>query len=165
MQNTAARNKLWLAPNSRLIRSPGSKIKYEYGAGFYRANASIAVRSAERIIPKLIMAFPVRRVVDFGRGRGAWLSVWAKAGAAVTGLDGPFVDTQQLLIDPACFHNADLAGRIDLGRQFDLVQSLEVAERLPGTSAEGFAETLVANVSQVLFSAAIRGQGGEYHIK
>jgi 2-polyprenyl-3-methyl-5-hydroxy-6-metoxy-1,4-benzoquinol methylase len=118
-----------------LVRSlfqadPPSEIRYEYGAGFYRANAAIAVRSAERIVPKVIASFPVHSVVDFGCGRGAWLSVWAKAGSSVTGVDGPFVDQRRLLIDSDCFHNADLARPIDLGKRFDLVQSLEVAEHL-----------------------------------
>jgi len=152
-----------------LVRSlfqadPPSEIRYEYGAGFYRANAAIAVRSAERIVPKVIASFPVHSVVDFGCGRGAWLSVWAKAGSSVTGVDGPFVDQRRLLIDSDCFHNADLACPIDLGRRFDLVQSLEVAEHLPPASGEKFIETLVAHGCRVLFSAAIPGQGGEHHI-
>jgi 2-polyprenyl-3-methyl-5-hydroxy-6-metoxy-1,4-benzoquinol methylase len=152
------------AESAKFDADPRSETKHKYGASFYRANASIAVRSAERIVPKLITAFPIRSIVDFGCGRGAWLNVWAKGGAAVTGVDGPFVDKQQLMINPACFHDADLAGPIDLGRQFDLVQSLEVAEHLPETSAEEFVETLVAHGSRVLFSAAIPGQGGEHHI-
>jgi SAM-dependent methyltransferase len=137
---------------------------HEYGPQFYRANARVALRSAERLIPKLIAAFPVRSVVDFGCGLGAWLSLWARAGASVIGVDGPFVDRQRLLIDPACFRGADLAGPIDIGRQFDLVQSLEVAEHLPAASGEGLVETLTAHGCRVLFSAAIPGQGGEHHI-
>jgi hypothetical protein len=62
-------------------------------------------------------------------------------------VDVPFVDRRQLLIDPACFHDADLARPIKLGRKFDLVQSLEVAEHLPATGAAEFVETLVAHDS------------------
>jgi SAM-dependent methyltransferase len=103
-------------------------------------------------------------VVDFGCGQGAWLSVWRGAGASIVGVDGPYVDPSQLLIDAAAFHAADLAKPIDLGRRFDLVQSLEVAEHLPATKAEQFVETLTAHGPLVLFSAAIPGQGGENHI-
>jgi len=46
-----------LALGSRRTRHAGRQIAYEYGAGFYRANASIAVRSAEQIVPKLIREF------------------------------------------------------------------------------------------------------------
>jgi len=69
-----------------------------------------------------------------------------------------------LLIDAGDFHAADLAAPIDLGRQFDLVQSLEVAEHLPAAKAEQFVETLTAHGSRILFSAAVPGQGGENHI-
>jgi SAM-dependent methyltransferase len=145
---------------------PGAQVSsmYGYGTGFYAANAAIAVRSAQRIVPELTAAFPVHSVVDFGCGRGAWLSVWAAAGASVIGVDGPFLDKERLLIDRANFCSADLARPIALGRQFDLAQSLEVAEHLPAASAEAFVETLTGHSPRVLFSAAIPGQGGEHHI-
>jgi SAM-dependent methyltransferase len=137
---------------------------HEYGSNFYRFLASFALQSARQIIPKLTAVVPVRSVVDFGCGQGAWLSVWADAGASVAGVDGPYVDTSRLLIDPRDFHAADLAAPIDLGRQFDLVQSLEVAEHLPPAKAEQFVETLTAHGSHILFSAAVPGQGGENHV-
>ena len=137
---------------------------HEYGADFYRFLASFAIRSAERIVPKVTNAMAIRSVVDFGCGQGAWLSVWARAGASVVGVDGPYIDRNQLLIDPESFRAADLAEPIDLGRKFDLVQSLEVAEHLSATSAEQFVNTLTAHGSYVLFSAAVPGQGGENHV-
>jgi SAM-dependent methyltransferase len=137
---------------------------HEYGPDFYRFLASFAVRSAQRIVPKLAAAIPVRNVVDFGCGQGAWLSVWAAAGVSVIGVDGPYVDRRRLLIDPGDFHAADLAAPIDLGRQFDLVQSLEVAEHLPAAKAAQFVDTLTAHGACVLFSAAVPGQGGENHV-
>jgi SAM-dependent methyltransferase len=129
---------------------------YEYGADFYRYLSSFAARSARVVVPRLTAVLPVHSVVDFGCGQGAWLSVWRGAGASIVGVDGPYVDPSQLLIDAAAFHAADLAKPIDLGRRFDLVQSLEVAEQ--------FVETLTAHGPLVLFSAAIPGQGGENHI-
>jgi SAM-dependent methyltransferase len=137
---------------------------HEYGTNFYRFLASFAVRSAQRILPKLTAVVPVRNVVDFGCGQGAWLSVWAAAGASVTGVDGPYIDRRGLLIDPGEFYVADLAAPIGLGRQFDLVQSLEVAEHLPAATAEQFVNTLTAHGTCVLFSAAVPGQGGENHL-
>jgi len=137
---------------------------YEYGADFYRYLASFAARSARVVVPRLAAVLPVRSVVDFGCGQGAWLSVWRSAGVSVVGVDGPYVDPNQLLIDAAAFHPADLARPIDLGRRFDLVQSLEVAEHLPAPRAEQFIATLTAHGPCVLFSAAVPGQGGENHI-
>ena len=137
---------------------------YEYGTDFYRFLGSFAVHSAQQIVPRLNAAIPVRSVVDFGCGQGGWLSVWAELGVTVVGVDGPYVDARRLLIDPADFHAADLAAPIDLGRQFDLVQSLEVAEHLPAAKAGQFVDTLTAHGSHVLFSAAVPGQGGENHV-
>jgi SAM-dependent methyltransferase len=140
------------------------RIVHEYGTDFYRFLASFAVRSAQRAVPELAAVVPIRNVVDFGCGQGAWLSVWAAAGATVIGVDGPYVDRRSLLIDPGDFRAADLSASIDLGRQFDLVQSLEVAEHLPPSKAAQFVETLTAHGACVLFSAAVPGQGGENHL-
>lgn len=62
------------------------------------------------------------------------------------------------------FVAADLAHGVELGRQFDLVISLEVAEHLPPSSSESFVETLTTHGKVVLFSAAVPGQGGVNHI-
>jgi SAM-dependent methyltransferase len=137
---------------------------HEYGTDFYRFLASFAVRSAEQVVPELTAVVPVCNVVDFGCGQGAWLSVWAASGATVIGVDGPYIDRRGLLIDPGDFYAADLAAPIDLGRQFDLVQSLEVAEHLPAVKAGQFVDTLTAHGACVLFSAAVPGQGGENHV-
>ena len=67
-------------------------------------------------------------------------------------------------IDPACFVVRDLAQPFRLDREFDLAQSLEVAEHLPAARAAGFVADLVAHAPMVLFSAAPPGQGGEHHI-
>jgi hypothetical protein len=62
------------------------------------------------------------------------------------------------------FRSADLSEPIDLGRRFDLVQSLEVAEHLPQQRASDFIDVLTAHSPLVMFSAAVPGQGGEHHI-
>jgi SAM-dependent methyltransferase len=136
----------------------------EYDADFYRFLASFALRSAERIVPLLTAVLPIGSVADFGCGQGAWLAAWRKAGAVVAGVDGPYVDSRHLMIDPSDFHAANLSERIDLGRRFDLVQSLEVAEHLPAQSAPGFIEMLTGHGPLVMFSAAVPGQGGEHHV-
>jgi 2-polyprenyl-3-methyl-5-hydroxy-6-metoxy-1,4-benzoquinol methylase len=137
---------------------------YEYRTDFYRLLASFAVQSAQRIVPKVAAALPIRSAVDFGCGHGAWLSVCAAMGVSVTGIDGPYVDERRLLIDAKDFHAVDLAAPIGLARQFDRVQSLEVAGDLPTAKAEQFVDTLTIHGPCVLFSAAVPGQGGENHL-
>jgi SAM-dependent methyltransferase len=137
---------------------------HEYDAGFYGFLASFAERSAEQIVPLLTAVLPIKAVADIGCGQGAWLRVWGKAGASVMGVDGPYVDRRHLMIDTTQFRAVDLSCPIDLGQQYDLVQSLEVVELLPGGCAPDFIKTLTAHAPLVMFSAAVPGQGGEHHV-
>lgn len=136
----------------------------EYGADFYAYLDSFAGCSARRIIPLVTDAMPVASVADFGCGQGAWLQVWSGTGAEIMGTDGDYVDRSRLLIPPHAFLPADLAGPVSLGRRFDLVQSLEVAEHLPLAQAGPFIDMLTSHGDAVLFSAAVPGQGGEHHV-
>jgi len=111
------------------------------------------------------MLLEVRSVADFGCAQGVWLRAWKANGASeVVGLDGDFVDRSRLLIEAGEFVVADLTNAIDLGRRFDLVQSLEVAEHLPPDSAQTLVDNLVRHAIHLLFSAAPPGQVGEYHV-
>ena len=81
------------------------------------------------------------------------------------GVDGDYVDRQILELPQVTFTAIDLNGAFDLGRQFDLVQSLEVGEHIQESASETFAECLAHHARRyILFSAAPPGQGGEYHI-
>jgi len=104
-------------------------------------------------------------VLDVGCGRGGWLAAWESAGCAqVCGVDGDYVDRTQLHIAPQLFQKADLSVQFDLGRRFDLVQCLEVAEHIPPQSATVLVDSITRHGDTVLFSAAEPGQGGLQHI-
>jgi hypothetical protein len=74
------------------------------------------------------------------------------------------VDRAALHIPPERFTARDLERPLDLGRTFDLVVSLEVAEHLPPESAATFVASLTGLGSLVLFSAAAPHQGGTHHV-
>jgi SAM-dependent methyltransferase len=135
-----------------------------YDAVFFDYVNSGAVISAERLIPLLLRETTIRTVLDVGCGTGAWLSVWGKMGVDVLGIDGEYVDKSRLMIPADRFLPLDLALSFDLRRRFDLVQSLEVAEHLPENRAADFVASLVRHSDLVLFSAAVKGQGGDHHI-
>jgi SAM-dependent methyltransferase len=136
-----------------------------YNSEFYSYLASFATKSAEHIVTLLKAQLTIGSVADFGCGQGAWLSVWRKTGVSVVGVDGPQVDQQNLMIDRKEFRVADLSlTQIDLGQRFDLVQSLEVAEHLPGERSADFIQVLTAHAPLVMFSAAVPGQGGMHHV-
>jgi hypothetical protein len=82
----------------------------------------------------------------------------------VVGVDGSYIDPASLLIPGAHFEATDISRPLDLGRKFGLVECLEVAEHLPETHADTLVDTLARHGDVVLFSAAIPGQGGEYHV-
>jgi SAM-dependent methyltransferase len=108
-----------------------------------------------------------KSVVDVGCGIGTWLSIFEKNGVEeILGIDGDYVNRNQLLFDQAKFIPHDLTQPLPKNqfKFFDLAISLEVGEHLPETSAEQFVSTLVSLAPVVLFSAAIPYQGGTYHI-
>jgi SAM-dependent methyltransferase len=136
-----------------------------YGATFFEWVNLTARRSALAVIPLTKYEVRPSSVLDVGCGQGVWLAVWSDEGIDdQLGLDGAHVNVESLLIPRERFRVVDLRRPWDVGRQFDLVQSLEVAEHLPPDSAEGFVRCLCAHGDVVLFSAAQPGQGGERHI-
>lgn len=69
-----------------------------------------------------------------------------------------------MLIPEDQFKSADLCNPVGIDRRFDLAQCLEVGEHLPLTASRTLVASLTAASDRVLFSAAVPGQGGEYHI-
>jgi SAM-dependent methyltransferase len=122
--------------------------------------------SAEFIAPLLCRTLPIKSILDVGCAVGTWLHAWQQSGIAdVHGVDGGYVDRSQLQVPPDCFTSADLSQEIVLGRKFDLVQCLEVAEHIDADHAEILIDTIVRHAAgNILFSAAPPGQGGENHI-
>jgi hypothetical protein len=138
---------------------------YIYDSAFQNMAATGSAYAARRIISAMRTVLPVQSVIDFGCARGTWLREWqAQAVDDVIGVDGGYVDRSKLEIDQRCFVVHDLAAPLNLGRRFDLAQSLEVAEHLPPARAATFVADIVAHAPVVLFSAAPPGQGGENHL-
>jgi len=136
-----------------------------YDCAFFEYINKGSASSAAAIIPLIRSYFKVRSVIDFGCGQGAWLREWRRSGAQeVLGLDGDYVDKGALLIGRSELLVSNLANPVDVGKKFDLVESLEVAEHLPESAAGAFVESLVRHGDLVLFSAAAVGQGGHDHI-
>lgn len=146
--------------------SEPSNTAYRYDGRFLDYAANTSAVSARKVIAVLRAVGRIDSVLDVGCARGTWLQEWSRAGASeILGVDGAYADNESLLIDRARFMAADLAAGFDLGRQFDLVQSLEVAEHLPASASAGFVACLVRHSrGLVLFSAAPPGQGGEHHV-
>jgi SAM-dependent methyltransferase len=122
--------------------------------------------SARRTLSFLAQMLRFRSVLDVGCGVGIWLTEAAAMPEVkeVFGIDGPWLDRSKLLVDGAIVSQRDLEAEIDLGRQFDLVMSLEVAEHISPEAAPVFVKSLVRHSDAVLFSAAVPAQGGAHHV-
>ncbi|MBS1302064.1 methyltransferase domain-containing protein [Loktanella sp. SALINAS62] len=124
-----------------------------------------ARRSAQHVLGLLGPQLNPQSVIDLGAGRGVWLDEWRKTGAIeVLAVDGDYVDRDQLIIPRRNFMAADLTTPILTGSRFDLAQSLEVGEHLPKSASDTLVQSLTRASDRVLFSAAVTGQGGEFHV-
>jgi SAM-dependent methyltransferase len=147
------------------LQAREKKSTYNYDTTFYEYINKGSTRSANIVAPIVLQYFPIKSVIDFGCGQGAWLAVWKKLGVAeVVGVDGDYIDSNSLLINADEFTPKSLTEPVRLNQRFDLVESLEVAEHLPQKSAKDFVETLTMHGKLILFSAAVPGQAGENHI-
>jgi len=137
-----------------------------YSPTYYQSISRPSTIAAEVILPHLDAALQARSVVDVGCGTGAWLEVWARTlgKTDVVGIDGSYVEEDQLLIPKHLFQARDVTERFELPRTFDLAMSLEVAEHLDPSTSEQFVDNLVRLSSRVFFSAAPPGQGGRNHV-
>jgi SAM-dependent methyltransferase len=138
-----------------------------YDETFYNTYAAYSSGSAGKVVPHLVQLFSPKSVVDVGCGIGTWLSVFKKQGVDdIIGIDGDYVNRNQLLFDQQYFVSHDLTKPLprDKVRRFDLAISLEVGEHLPASAASQFVDTMVSLAPIVCFSAAIPHQGGTYHI-
>lgn len=114
---------------------------------------STSRRSAKVIMDLVMEEYKPKSIVDFGCGKKAFLKSSRLKDAV--GVDGHYVHPDV---------EADLNEPVDLGRRFDLVMSLEVAEHLRPESADTFVETLCRHGDLILFSASVPFGGNPYHL-
>lgn len=136
-----------------------------YGEEFYSGQIAGSARSARTILALLFEIYRPRSVVDVGCGRGAWLSAAESLGASkLTGYEGPWVTSSSLLSGRIELHAVDLEGEFHIAERHDLAISVEVAEHLSERRAAAFVAKLCGASDLVVFSAAIKHQGGTNHV-
>ncbi len=138
---------------------------HRYDGKFYSYTRGVTLHSAHQIIKIVQKLLPIQSVLDVGCASGVWLKAWAEHGIKdYLGIDLESAAVHSSDIAAGHFQSCDLSRPFHLGRRFDLVVSLEVAEHLPLNRAESFVSDLTAHGPAVLFSAAPPGQGGENHV-
>jgi SAM-dependent methyltransferase len=104
-------------------------------------------------------------LLDVGCGTGTWLRAAAELGIPdIYGIDGILVPQDELHVAKALVGQFDLSRPFFVGRRFETVLCLEVAEHLASSSAASLISSVVAHADEVVFSAAIPGQPGQHHV-
>lgn len=137
-----------------------------YDNKFYADQGTGSYNSAKKILPLVNDIIHPGSVIDIGCGKGYWLKVWQTEMniSDLLGVEGDYVTPESFELDSKFLLNADLKTSFNLPRRFDLVMSMEVAEHIPEDCADIFVQNLVNAGDIILFSAAIKGQLGTYHI-
>jgi SAM-dependent methyltransferase len=141
------------------------EIKY-YDKAFFNELQDGSYLSAKKVLPIVNQTFHPASVVDIGCGSGYWLKVWKEDLKVddLLGVEGDYVTEEVFRMEKKYLLTADLKQPLNLNRRFDLVTTMEVAEHIPEDRADVFIQNLVNAGDIVLFSAAIIGQLGTYHI-
>lgn len=143
------------------LKSEKEPIMSTYSEHFYEIIRTGASSSADTVAPLVADIFQPSSVVDIGCGEGHWAKAFEDLGCDVTGVDGSYVKSP--VIDN--FISANLEKEFPkFDKKFDLAVSLEVAEHLSPERAEDFADYYCSLSDNLMFSAAIKGQGGVHHV-
>lgn len=107
---------------------------------------------------------PPDSTLDLGCGRGDYLATFHRAGwRNLTGVDGTLGIKEFAHFKNILSH--DLCAPLDLGKQYELVISLEVGEHLPPEFETVFLENIARHAAKnVLLSWAVEGQKGPGHV-
>jgi SAM-dependent methyltransferase len=100
-------------------------------------------------------------VIDIGCGPGCYLVPFKRHGCEILGVDA--CPTAGRVI-PGNFERVDLRFPYTPPNRFDLALCIEVAEHLEAEWADVLIETLAGCTDTILFSAAVPGQPGQYHV-
>ncbi|NJL70660.1 MAG: class I SAM-dependent methyltransferase [Candidatus Competibacteraceae bacterium] len=120
--------------------------------------------TAKVVVPLLSEWYQPSSVLDLGTNVGWWLKFFIDCGVKdVLGVDGSNM-VEHLQIPRENFREIDLRADWSLGRRFDLVLCLEVAEHILPESADGLVGRISGHTDRVFWCAAVPNQGGWEHL-
>lgn len=136
-----------------------------YSKEFFQKQAQGSLKSGRRAFEILLKKFEPSSMIDVGCGVGPWSKAAKELGInSVFGIDGKYIDDEMLLIDRSNFLAADLNEPIRMNSKFDIAVCVELAEHLPPQRAKSLIEDLTLLSEVIVFSAAVRFQGGDGHL-
>lgn len=153
-----------------------------YNDSFYKEQMDHSYQSGKIISDLIYQLFPnIESVIDVGCGVGTWIKAWEDLfnkynvkTARLFGVDNNVASRELMQISNEKYMSIDLCSKYsDVLKvikektkinNFDLLQSLEVAEHIEQKYSENFIQLLTSLSKVILFSAAIPYQGGDGHI-
>jgi SAM-dependent methyltransferase len=134
-------------------------IDYDHSANLH------TLEGARAALPRIFEDGPPGSLLDVGCGTGTWLHAALDWGVPdVFGVDGVNIPATDLQVPANRFRQLDLTTDWDLGRRFDSVLCLEVAEHLEPSVAGPLVRALTRHGDRVVFSAACPNQSGQHHV-
>lgn len=138
----------------------------KYNNFFYKDQMSGSLRSAHEVAKVLKQYFAPASLLDVGCGVGTWMKAFSEYFPALDyfGVDGEYVKEKDLVVEKTHFRGMDISKPFNLAKKFDLIISLEVGEHIAHEKAAAYVQNICNHGDFILFSAAIPGQGGTYHV-
>jgi len=137
-----------------------------YDSKFYLKHIDGMLESSGVMLKILYEYYQPKTLIDIGCGQGVWLATAEKLGAEyLVGVDGAWVNKNMLLSKNIIFIPINIEESLpSFKEKYDLCISLEVAEHLSFEKSKEFIEFLCDLSDVILFSAAIKHQGGDNHV-
>jgi 2-polyprenyl-3-methyl-5-hydroxy-6-metoxy-1,4-benzoquinol methylase len=136
-----------------------------YTNKFYKSHEQGSYNSAKKVLKIVDQLFQPKSVIDVGCGIGLWLKAWQELGVNdIKGVEGDYINKSDVAVDLKYIDFHDLKKQYKVNRKYDVATTFEVGEHLPETVADEFVKTLTSLSDIVVFSAALDGQEGTYHI-
>jgi hypothetical protein len=139
-------------------------VENAYTPEWFSHQSQDSIESAKIVVPLILERHHPKSVIEFGCGVGAWGSIFIKNGISkYIGVDGSYINLDQLLFDQAFFRTQDL-NESNFIEKFDLCICLETAEHIIEENARQLVSTLCKSADVIIFSAAIPAQSGTNHV-
>lgn len=122
------------------------------------------MKSPRTILPLLLQHVEVLSAIDVGCHHGPWTRTLLDKGVNAWGVDVWDWDPGELMFPKKRLILHDLKKPWENNVRYDLVLSLEVGEHIEPEHVNTYLDTLCKLGDLVLFSAALPGQGGDYHV-
>ena len=135
-----------------------------YNQSYYEVMRDKNPEIADVMMPIILNVLNPHSIVDFGCGIGAFLVEAVIRGIEVLGIDGDYINRDDLLFPDKYFYPFDLSEEMNINKKYDLAMSLEVAEHISEEYADVFVSNIVQSADIIIFSAAIPRQNGTGHI-